>query len=149
MSNYEEVVRVPLIVRPPPSSPYTAGSTVSHYVQLLDLFPSLVSLAGLPSIPSCPQVSSISQNPARLIIFPTRTAVRSGCALREGPGRAYLAGLGTTTLSGGMSPSVNTPGPASTPGQSESPFSIHIFWLAGLTPRCRRRKISGSKNISN
>ena len=61
MSNYEEVVRVPMIVRPPPSSPsspFSPGSTVSHYVQLLDLFPSLVSLAGLPSLPSCPQDSS-------------------------------------------------------------------------------------------
>ena len=58
MSNYEEVVRVPMIVRPPPSSPFSPGSTVSHYVQLLDLFPSLVSLAGLPSLPSCPPDSS-------------------------------------------------------------------------------------------
>ena len=58
MSNYEEVVRVPMIVRPPPSSPFSPGSTVSHYVQLLDLFPSLVSLAGLPNLPSCPPDSS-------------------------------------------------------------------------------------------
>ena len=41
MSNYEETVRVPMIVIPPPSFPYRPGSLVSHYTELLDIFPSL------------------------------------------------------------------------------------------------------------
>lgn len=41
MSNYEEAVRVPFIVLPPPSYHHQPGSLVSQYTELVDLFPSL------------------------------------------------------------------------------------------------------------
>ena len=41
MSNYEEAVRVPFIVLPPPSYHHQQGSLVSQYTELVDLFPSL------------------------------------------------------------------------------------------------------------
>ena len=52
-SNYEEVTRVPLIL----TSPHLTPSVVSEYVELVDLFPSLVSLSGLTPVPECPDDS--------------------------------------------------------------------------------------------
>ena len=56
-SNYEEAVRVPLIVVPPPKT-RVSTRVVSNYVELVDVFPSLVSLAGLPHVPTCPDDSN-------------------------------------------------------------------------------------------
>ena len=52
-SNYEEVTRVPLIL----TSPHLTPSVVSDYVELVDLFPSLVSLSGLTPVAECPDDS--------------------------------------------------------------------------------------------
>ena len=49
MSNYEEVVHVPLLV----SVPGSYSQQIDQYVSLVDLFPSIVELAGLPAVAAC------------------------------------------------------------------------------------------------
>ena len=58
-SNYEEVTRVPLIFVPDSNSAllYMVNRDVNNFVELVDLFPSLVSLADLPTLSTCPKES--------------------------------------------------------------------------------------------
>ena len=69
MSNFEEAVRVPLIFVPPGQlgsfshfdvtrnilldHQYIPSKLVDNFVELVDLFPSIVDLAGLPKVPAC------------------------------------------------------------------------------------------------
>lgn len=51
-SNYEVALKVPLIIFDP-KSPQPRMKIVENFVELIDLFPTIVDIAGLPSIKKC------------------------------------------------------------------------------------------------
>lgn len=63
-SNFDLVVRVPLIIKVPGLAPGVAGSSVSNtLVDLVDVFPTLSALAGLPPPPDASQLDGMDLSP--------------------------------------------------------------------------------------
>jgi arylsulfatase A-like enzyme len=100
-SLYEELVRVPLVVRAPAGGP-GAGRRVDEPVSLVDLFPTIVDLAGVASSARCsgrslapllqgerislgPQFAEIRAGPvgARAVYFGPNTLIKSWKSGRE------------------------------------------------------------------
>ena len=92
-SNFDNVVRVPLVIKPQTSSSTSSGAVVEKtYLDLVDIFPTLSSLAGLPPPPDAAYLDGTDLS----ALFKDPTLALKGEAFHQYPACGMRNGINET-----------------------------------------------------